>query len=101
MKYPIEVKGNIVNNDDELHELLELDIITSEEYVEITSEIDYKGMELDEKQKEFEERVKQSNKRTNWKKECEKLNRIIYELEEKVRQQETYINDLIWKQANK
>lgn len=101
MEYPINVKGNIIENDEELHYLLECDIISFNEYSEIIDKLDYKKMEEKRNKEEYEQKIKTASKRVNWKKECIRLNQIIVGLEDKILSLQHYINELEWKCAGK
>lgn len=46
MIYPATIKGNIVNNEEELHYLVELDILTPNEYADLIHSADTDAEEI-------------------------------------------------------
>ena len=49
MIYPTTIKGNIVNNEEELHYLVELDILTPDEYTDLIHSTDTETEEIVQK----------------------------------------------------
>lgn len=51
MIYPATIKGNVVNNEDELHYLVELDILSPDEYTSLIYSTDAETIETMQKGK--------------------------------------------------
>lgn len=51
MIYPATIKGNVVNNEEELHYLVELDILTPDEYTALIYSTDAETVEIVQKGK--------------------------------------------------
>ena len=51
MIYPSTIKGNVVNNEEELHYLIELDILTPDEYTDLIHSTDAETAEIMQKAK--------------------------------------------------